>query len=147
MGRDFGGMEIVTLKTFSEYTNDILVLGVDSALSYLGYGTSDYMRHPIFVIDTLECGQLVRGMPWIVGVRSIGELLDTSYRNIKVTTLVDSILDTIDFNKYSEHLMHALAEIEGDVSICRELTHKAERRGLGEVLEWEWKEMRGYYNY
>lgn len=147
MGRDFGGMEIVTLKTLSEHVSDTLVLGVDSALSYFGYGTSDYERHPIFVVDTLECGQLIRGMPWIVGVRSIGELLDTRYRNIKVTPLVDSILDTMDFNKYSEHIMHTLVEIEDNEVICRELLHKAELRGLKDVLKWEWEEMRDYYNY
>ena len=141
------GVERVTLADASNYMSGILCMGVDSAISYHGYGNSDYLEHPIFVTDKLPVGTHIAGEPWVVGIRSPREMLKTEYPNILVTNLVDSILDTMEFNKYSENVMEALRWLEQEENIQKELAHEAERRGLTELLKWEYKEMEEYFNY
>lgn len=147
MGQKLQGLERVSLRELSRNVKSQLIMGVDSAISYHGYGNAFFEAHPIIVTDKIAVGRVFRGEPWIVGIRTPRELLDTNYPDIKVTNIVDSILDTMEFNKYSENIVEALCWLRNDKAVIDELTDEAKKRGLSELLEWEWREMREYFNY
>lgn len=147
MGQKVQGLARVSLMELSMYVKSVLIMGVDSALAYHGIGNTVFEEHPILVTDKIEVGRVFHGEPWVVGIRTPRELIDTRYPNIKVTNVVDSILDTMEFNKYSENIMEALCWLQNDKAIVAELRDEAKKRGLSELLEWEWEEMREYFKY
>lgn len=147
MGRDKKGVEVVMTRELSALGFKGSVLGVDTALAYHDMCTYYYEFRPFLVTPNIPVGAWWAGNPYIVGVRYIRNPQPTKYDGILVTNPIDSILDTMEFNKYSECISQALLYIEDNKAMCEELADEASKRGISDLLDWEWKEAYDYMNY